>query len=119
MRGAGCFYASGGPGALAPHPSGQVGHWAQRQLGGQGVPEAGLPGAALFSSASLLSSCVSGLEGGRGVSPPVCDWSAVSFFSSTWSDDSCALTSSQQHLEPQVRDTWSRFPPRQAAWRWR
>lgn len=28
------------------------------------------------------------------------DWSGVYFFSSTWSDDSCALRWSQQHLEP-------------------
>lgn len=77
-------------------------------------------GASLFSSTPLLLSRVSGPEGALGCLPPrVCDWSGVYFFSSAWSDDSCALTSSQQHLEPQVHDTWFHFLPRQAAWRWR
>lgn len=49
----------------------------------------------------------------------VCDWSGVYFFLVLWSDDSCALTSSQQHLEPQVHNTWFHFLPRQAAWCWR
>lgn len=67
-------------------------------------PEAGLLGASLFSSTSPpLESRVSGLEGGPGhLSPRVYDWSGVYFFSSTWSDDSCARTWSQQHLEPHV-----------------
>lgn len=43
VRGAGCFYVSGGPGALAPRPSGQVGHQASWQLGGRAAPAAGLP----------------------------------------------------------------------------
>lgn len=43
---------------------------------------------------------MSGLEGGPvRLSPRVYDWSGVYFFSSTWSDDSCALTRSRQPLE--------------------
>ena len=73
------------------------------------------------SSLLLPSSQVTCVRAGgrtRHLSPRVCDWSGVYFFSSTWSDDSCALTSSQQHLEPQVPDTWFRFPARQAARCW-
>ena len=119
--GAGCFHVSGGPGALAPHPSGQVGHQAQLAAGQPGSPQGRPSGASLFSSTSPpLESRVSGLEGGPAISllVCVCDWSGVYFFSSAWSDDSCALTSSQQHPEPQVHDTWFHFLPRRAAWRW-
>lgn len=86
------------------HPSGQVGHWAvQQQARWPGRSEAHPPGQSLFSSYSSSpprKSGVSGPEGGQGsLSPRVCGWNGVCFFSSVWSD-SWALALSRCHLGP-------------------
>lgn len=111
--------------ALVPWLPTPRARWATRR-GGQQLIGRGVslrPAFRAYPSSLLLPSsqvtCVRAGGRTRPLSPRVCDRSGVYFFSSTWSDESCALTSSRQHLEPQVHDTWFRFPPRQAAWRWR
>ena len=111
--------------ALVPWLPTPRARWATRR-GGQQLIGRGVslrPAFRAYPSSLLLPSsqvtCVRAGGRTRPLSPRVCDRSGVYFFSSTWSDESCALTSSRQHPEPQVHDTWFRFPPRQAAWRWR
>lgn len=101
------------------HPSGQVGHWAvQQQARWPGRSEAHPPGQSLFSSSSPpRKSGVSGLEGGQGsLSPRVCGWNGVCFFSSVWSD-SWALALSRCRLGPPARTVFRSYPG-QAAWCW-